>query len=165
MGAWVMDGWILQYIPMSLLLYTPEYYISGTTSYIPRVIVFAKPTIKALLSYSWCKRCATIIKKYVMAGTAITRVSICVCYGSRQLLITIVYSVPGRVVVVLVVFFHPIYYTRHSFLSIRSRILDPGSHSRLVSPPTHYRSCLAFFIARRFQLFPRRIASNCAYPR
>ena len=132
MGAWVMDGWILQYIPMSLLLYTPEYYISGTTSYIPRVIVFAKPTIKALLSYSWCKRCATIIKKYVMAGTAITRVSICVCYGSRQLLITIVYSVPGRVVVVLVVFFHPIYYTRHSFLSIRSRILDPGSHSCLL---------------------------------
>ena len=30
---------------------------------------------------------------------------------------------------------------------------DPGSHSRLFSPPTHYGSCLAFFFARRFHLF------------
>ena len=29
----------------------------------------------------------------------------------------------------------------------------PGSHSRLLCPPTHYGSCLAFHIARRFQLF------------
>ena len=34
-----------------------------------------------------------------------------------------------------------------------SRNSDPGSHSRLFSPPTHYGSCLACFIARRFQLF------------
>ena len=34
-----------------------------------------------------------------------------------------------------------------------SRNSDPGSHGRLFSPPTHYDSCLAFFIARRFQLF------------
>ena len=42
---------------------------------------------------------------------------------------------------------------------------DPGSHSRLFSPPTHYGSCVAFFFPRRFQLFPCRLASNCAYPR
>ena len=34
-----------------------------------------------------------------------------------------------------------------------SRNSDPGSHSRLFSPPTHYGSCLAFVIATRFQLF------------
>ena len=34
-----------------------------------------------------------------------------------------------------------------------SRNSDPGSHGRLFSPPTHYGSCIAFFIARRFQLF------------
>ena len=41
-----------------------------------------------------------------------------------------------------------------------SRNSDPGSHSRLLSPSTHYGSCHAFFIARIFQLFPRRLASN-----
>ena len=34
-----------------------------------------------------------------------------------------------------------------------SRNLDPGSRSMLFSAPTHYGSCLAFFFARRFQLF------------
>ena len=34
-----------------------------------------------------------------------------------------------------------------------SRDSDPGSRSRLFSPRTHYGSCLAFVIARRFQLF------------
>ena len=34
-----------------------------------------------------------------------------------------------------------------------NRNADPGSRSRLFSPRTHYGSCLAFVIARRFQLF------------
>ena len=34
-----------------------------------------------------------------------------------------------------------------------SRNSDPGSHSKHFSTPTHYGSCLAFFVARRFQLF------------
>ena len=37
---------------------------------------------------------------------------------------------------------------------------DPGSRSRFFSPSTHYGSCFAFFFARRFQLSPRRLASN-----
>ena len=44
-----------------------------------------------------------------------------------------------------------------------SRNSDPGSHGRFFSPPTHYGSCLAFFIARRFQLFlpsPTRVESR-----
>ena len=54
---------------------------------------------------------------------------------------------------VFIYFFHPFYYLRPSILSPSySRSSDPGSHSR-VYPPPHYGSCLAFFIARRFQLF------------
>ena len=53
----------------------------------------------------------------------------------------------------LLFFFHPIYYLRPSFSLPPSGNSDRGSHSRLFSPPTHYGSCLAFFIARRFQLF------------
>ena len=39
------------------------------------------------------------------------------------------------------------------FSLLPSRISDPGSHSRLFFPPAPYGSGLAFFIARRFQLF------------
>ena len=47
-------------------------------------------------------------------------------------------------------FFDPIYYLRPSFLSHPpSRNSDPGSHSRFFSPPPHYGSCVAFFIARK----------------
>ena len=53
----------------------------------------------------------------------------------------------------LLFFFHPIYYLRPSFSLPPSGNSDRGSHSRLFSPPTHYGSCLAFFIARRFQIF------------
>ena len=43
---------------------------------------------------------------------------------------------------------------------------DPGSHSRLFSQPTHDGSCLAFSIARRFQLFlPSSTRVECAYTR
>ena len=46
---------------------------------------------------------------------------------------------------------------------INSRNSDPGSHSRLFSPPTHYGSCLAFLPREDFSsFFPRRLASNCA---
>ena len=47
-----------------------------------------------------------------------------------------------------------------------SRNSDPGSHSRLFSPLTHYGSCLAFLSREDFSpFFPRRLASTCAYPR
>ena len=47
-----------------------------------------------------------------------------------------------------------------------SRNSDPGSHGRLFSPPTHGGSCLAFLSREDFSsFFPRRLASNCAYPR
>ena len=47
-----------------------------------------------------------------------------------------------------------------------SRNSDPGSHSRPFSPPPHYGSCLAFLSREHFSsFFPRRPASNCAYPR
>ena len=40
---------------------------------------------------------------------------------------------------------------------------DPGSHSRLFSPPTHNGSCLAFLSREDFSsFFPRRLASNSA---
>ena len=45
-----------------------------------------------------------------------------------------------------------------------SRNSDPGSHRRLFSPPPHCGSCLAF-LSREKLSFPRRLASNCAYPR
>ena len=46
-----------------------------------------------------------------------------------------------------------------------SRNSDPGSHSRLFSPPTHYGSCLAFLSREDFSsFFPRRLASNCHVP-
>ena len=47
-----------------------------------------------------------------------------------------------------------------------SRNSDPGSNSKLFSPPTHYGSCLAFLSREDFSsFFPRRLASDCAYPR
>ena len=47
-----------------------------------------------------------------------------------------------------------------------SRNSDPGSHSMLFSPPTHYGSCLVFLSREDFSsFFPRGLASNCAYPR
>ena len=52
------------------------------------------------------------------------------------------------------------------FPSYCSRNSDPGSHSRLFSTPPHYGSCLAFLSREDFSsFFPRRLASNCAYPR
>ena len=42
-----------------------------------------------------------------------------------------------------------------------ARNSDPGSHSRLFSPHTHYRSCLAFLSREDLScFFPRRLASN-----
>ena len=42
---------------------------------------------------------------------------------------------------------------------------DPGSHSRLLPLP-HCGSCLTFLSPGGFSpFFPRRLASNCAYPR
>ena len=62
-------------------------------------------------------------------------------------------------------FCHLIYYLRPSFSLPPSRNSDPGSHSRLFSPP-HYGPCLVFLWREGFSLiFPRRLASNCAYPR
>ena len=50
-------------------------------------------------------------------------------------------------------FFFPSHLLFSPFYSLPpSRNSDPASHSRLF-PPTHYGSCLAFFIATRFQLF------------
>ena len=47
-----------------------------------------------------------------------------------------------------------------------SRSSDPESHSRPFSPPLHYGSCLAFPSREDVSpVFPRRFASNCAYPR
>ena len=43
---------------------------------------------------------------------------------------------------------------------------SPGSHSRLFLPPPRYGSCLAFLSREESSFFfPRRLASNCAYPR
>ena len=51
-------------------------------------------------------------------------------------------------------------------LPLINRNSDPGSHSRLFPPPTHYGSCFAFLSREDFSSFlPRRIPSNCAYPR
>ena len=61
---------------------------------------------------------------------------------------------------------HPIYYLCPFCSLPPSRNSDPGSHSRLFSPPTHYDSCLAFLWREDFSsFFPRRLASNHAYPR
>ena len=46
-----------------------------------------------------------------------------------------------------------------------SRNSDPRSHRGLFSPPTHYGWCPAFLSREDFSsFFPRRLASNCAYP-
>ena len=54
------------------------------------------------------------------------------------------------------VFPHPTYFLRLFFLShshsCSSRNSDPGSPSRLSSPPPHYGSCLAAYRERRLQL-------------
>ena len=58
-------------------------------------------------------------------------------------------------VCVFFLFFFSSHLSSSPFFSLsflRSRNSDPESHSRLF-PPTHYGSCLAFFFARRFQLF------------
>ena len=74
-------------------------------------------------------------------------------------------------VVLLYLFFYFTFFPSHllssPFCSLPpSRNSDPGSHSRLFSPPTHYGSCLAFLSREDFSsLFPRRLASNCAYQR
>ena len=47
-----------------------------------------------------------------------------------------------------------------------SRNSDSRLQSRLFSPPSHYGSCLAFLSREDFSSFsPRRLASNCPYPR
>ena len=56
--------------------------------------------------------------------------------------------------VLVLFFFFPSHLLSSPFYSLPpSRNSDPGSHSRLFSPPTHYGSYLASFFARRFQLF------------
>ena len=55
---------------------------------------------------------------------------------------------------------HAIYYVRPSVLP-PGRNSDPGWHSRLFCPPTHYGSCLAFLSREDFSsFFPGRLASN-----
>ena len=64
----------------------------------------------------------------------------------------IVYS--NNSVLLLQLFFFPRLFSSPFFFSTPpSRHSAPGSHRRLFSPLPHYGSCLAFFIARRFQLF------------
>ena len=41
-----------------------------------------------------------------------------------------------------------------------SRNSDPGSHSRLFSPPTHYGSCLAFFFREKILAFSSLVDSR-----
>ena len=62
---------------------------------------------------------------------------------------------------------NPSYLLSSPFYSLSpSRNSDPGSHSRLFSPPTHYGPCLAFLSRQDISsFFPRRLESNCAYPR
>ena len=58
-------------------------------------------------------------------------------------------SLPGIASTFFFFFFDPIYYLRRSILP-PSRNSDPGSHSRLFYPPTHYGSCLAFLSREDF---------------
>ena len=63
---------------------------------------------------------------------------------------------------------HPIYYLRTFFFSFPPPKCnsDPRSLCKALLPPPHYGTAF-IFIARILQshVFPRRIASNCAYPR
>ena len=65
--------------------------------------------------------------------------------------------VPGILYAKILFFFFPSHLLSSPFylypFPLSRNSDDPGSHSKLFSPPTHYGSCLAFFIARRFQLF------------
>ena len=58
--------------------------------------------------------------------------------------------------------FYPVYYLRPSILSPPyGRNSDPGSHSRLFSPPTHYGSCLTHYgSCLGFFLFLRDFSSS-----
>ena len=76
-------------------------------------------------------------------------------YGTSSIdRLCLLLSQPGAL---LFFFFHPIYLGVLSspFCSLPPRRNSvPGSHSRLFFPPTtQYGSCLAFLVARRFQLF------------
>ena len=65
------------------------------------------------------------------------------------------------IILVLSISFFASHFLPSPFFSLPpKRNSDPGSRSRFFSPSTHYGSCFAFFIARRFQLSPRRLASN-----
>ena len=66
----------------------------------------------------------------------------------------------------LLFFFHPIYTIFALLFSLPpSRNSDPGSHSRLFSPPTYYGSGLEFLSREDLSsFFPRRLTSDCAYP-
>ena len=64
--------------------------------------------------------------------------------------------------------FHPICYLRPFLVLLPpSRNSDPGLHSRHISPlPTTVRALLPFLSREGFStFFPRRLVSNCAYPR
>ena len=67
-------------------------------------------------------------------------------------------------------FFFPSHLFSSPFYSLSLLVVTqigvPGFHSRLFFPPTHCGSCLAFFSREEFSsFFPRRLASDCAYPR
>ena len=75
-----------------------------------------------------------------------------------------------KFVFVFVFVFFPSHLLSSPFYSLPpSRNSDPGSHtihSRLFFPPTHCGSCHPFLSREDFvSFFPRRLASNCAYPR
>ena len=71
-----------------------------------------------------------------------------------SLIATVVVCISARLAVVVSLRVSRSSFALYSVLSLPpSRNSDPGSHSRLFSRSTNYGSCLAFFIARRFQLF------------
>ena len=73
------------------------------------------------------------------------------CVTSSRLLYSPYWG--GQNLTTVIYIYYPIYCLRPSFsLPLPSRNSDPGSHSRLFSPLTHYGPCLAFFFAR-CQLF------------
>ena len=77
------------------------------------------------------------------------------------------WKIPGiyLYLVDIVRFFFPSHLLSSPFCSLSLlRSSDPGLHSRLFPPPTHYVWCLAFLSRDDFSSFlPRRLASNCAY--
>ena len=63
-------------------------------------------------------------------------------------------------------FFHPIYYLRPSFYLSLLVVTRVRGNTAASSRPSPVRNLVPrIFIAGIFQLLPRRLASNCAYPR